>query len=288
VGLSSQYFSTAIKNESEILPEIDWTYLPTEKGKGTSFTKMTHTMLNKSSNFAVSYLAYAGPKGYDQLRNVDKAFAGLVDFGFFNTLAVWIYHLLQKIFEFTGNWGLAIIILTAIVRLLVMPFNVMSYKSMRVMSQIQPQVKAAQAKYKDDKVKANEEVMRLMKENKANPLGGCLPMLLQIPVFFALYRVLGQSVELYKAPFVFWITDLSAHDPFYVVPVLMTGTMYLQQKLTPSTMEPAQQRIMMFMLLGFSIFFITLPAGLTLYMFVSTLFGVLQQQYFLKDKKAAA
>ena len=159
---------------------------------------------------------------------------------------------------------------------------------MKVMSNIQPQVKEIQKKYADDRERANQEVMRLMKDSGANPLGGCLPMLLQIPIFFALYQVLGQSIELYQAPFILWIHDLSAKDPYFVIPVLMTATMFAQQKLTPSTMEPAQQKIMMFMLLGFSVFFIALPAGLTLYMFVSTLFGVLQQVYFLRDKKKEA
>jgi YidC/Oxa1 family membrane protein insertase len=123
-----------------------------------------------------------------------------------------------------------------------------------------------------------------MKKNKVNPLSGCLPMLLQIPVFFALYSVFGQSVELYKAPFIFWIKDLSSMDPFYVLPILMAIVMYLQQKMTPSNMDLAQAKVMQFLPLIFSFMMLSLPSALTLYIFVSTLFGIIQQYFFLRDK----
>ena len=125
-----------------------------------------------------------------------------------------------------------------------------------------------------------------MKVNKANPFGGCLPMLLQIPIFFALYRVIGSSIELYQSPFFLWITDLSAHDKFYVLPVLMGATMFFQQKLTPSNMDPAQAKILMWMPVVMSVFMLNLPSGLTLYMFVSGLFGITQQYFILKSKPA--
>jgi YidC/Oxa1 family membrane protein insertase len=126
-----------------------------------------------------------------------------------------------------------------------------------------------------------------MKAHKANPLGGCLPMLLQLPVFFALFQVLAQSIELYKSPFMLWITDLSVKDPFYVLPVLMGITMFVQQRITPSTMDPQQAKIMMWMPVIFSFFMISLPSGLTLYIFVSTLFGIIQQFVFMKDRTPA-
>jgi len=128
--------------------------------------------------------------------------------------------------------------------------------------------------------------MSLMKENKANPFGGCLPMLLQIPIFFALYRVIGSSIELYGSPFMFWIQDLSAHDKFFVLPILMGITMFTQQKLTPTQMDPMQAKILMYMPLIFTVFMINLPSGLTLYMFVSALFGVIQQYAMMKNKPA--
>ena len=126
--------------------------------------------------------------------------------------------------------------------------------------------------------------MLLMKQEKVNPLGGCLPMFLQMPVFFALYQVLGQSIELYQAPFFGWISDLSLKDPFYVLPVLMGVTLWIQHKVTPTTMDPAQAKVMQFMPIIFSVMMVSLPSGLTLYTFVSTLFGVLQQQFFMRDK----
>jgi YidC/Oxa1 family membrane protein insertase len=130
--------------------------------------------------------------------------------------------------------------------------------------------------------------MNLMRAHKVNPLGGCLPVLLQLPVFWALYQVLGQSIELYRAPFILWIHDLSLKDPYYVLPVLMGITLFFQQRVTPNTMDPAQRKVLMFMPLLFSVFMISLPSGLTLYIFVSGLFGVTQQLYFMRDRKMSA
>ena len=135
---------------------------------------------------------------------------------------------------------MAIICMTLVVRLLVLPVNIYSYKSMRAMQAIQPQIKALREKYKDDQATQQKEMMTLMKANKVNPVGGCLPVLLQFPIFIALYQVLGNSIELYQAPFGLWIHDLSLKDPFYILPVLMGLTMFVQQKLTPNTMDPAQ------------------------------------------------
>jgi YidC/Oxa1 family membrane protein insertase len=163
----------------------------------------------------------------------------------------------------------------------------MSFKSMKAMQQIQPHVQVLREKHKDDPMTLNKEMMALMKENKANPLGGCLPMLLQIPIFFALYKVIGSSVELYQSPFFGWIQDLSAHDKFYVLPVLMGISMFLQQKLTPmTTLDPTQAKIMMFLPVVFSLFMLNLPSGLTLYMFVSTVFGIIQQKLMLGNTQA--
>jgi YidC/Oxa1 family membrane protein insertase len=129
-------------------------------------------------------------------------------------------------------------------------------------------------------------MMKLMRDNKVNPVGGCLPTLLQLPIFFALYQVLQNSIELYHAPFMFWIHDLSQKDPYYVLPILMGIAMFFQQKMTPTTMDPAQAKIMMIMPVLFTFLMVGLPSGLTLYIFISTLFGIVQQIYFLRDKKA--
>lgn len=292
-SLASQYFAFAVIDKSKSIPDFQ-TRL--SKGpndaegnlNGNALGVMTHFKLPGQSIFSVTLESYAGPKSYDFLERVSAELTSLVNFGFFQTLAKWIFKLLQIIHAALGNWGLAIIALTVLVRVCVMPFNIMSYRSMKAMSVVQPQLKQIREKYKNDSQMANKEIMRVMKEAKANPIGGCLPMLLQIPVFFALYQVLGQSIELYKAPFAFWIMDLSLKDPYFVLPVLMGATMFVQQKITPTTMEPAQQKILMFMPVFLTFLLASLPSGLTLYMFVSTLFGVLQQLYFMRDEKRRA
>ena len=153
---------------------------------------------------------------------------------------------------------------------------------MKNMQKIQPLLTSVREKHKEDPTKMNQEVMALMKEHKVNPLGGCLPILLQLPIFIALYQVLGQSIEMYQAPFMWWIQDLSLKDPFFVLPVLMGVTMYLQQKFTPTTLDPTQAKIMMFMPVVFALFMVALPSGLTLYIFISTLFAVIQQKILMQ------
>ena len=236
-------------------------------------------------SYEVASLYYLGPKSITQLQKIDQELVGVLSLGFFSGIAKLLLNLLLWFERFVSNWGVAIVLLTLLVRALVLPFNVMSYKSMKRMQQIQPMLTSLRERYKDDAQALNREMMRLMKENKVNPLGGCLPMLLQMPVFFALYQVLGQSVELYQAPFIFWIHDLSLKDPYYVLPALMGVAMYVQQKITPTTMDPAQAKVMQFLPIIFSLMMISLPSGLTLYIFISTLFGVIQQQIFMRDKQ---
>ena len=158
---------------------------------------------------------------------------------------------------------------------------------MKAMQKIQPEMKAIREKYKSDPTRMNQEVMGLMKRSKANPLGGCLPMLLQLPVFLALFSSLSMSIELYKAPFIFWIHDLSVKDPWFVLPVLMGVVMFVQQKITPTTMDPAQAKIMQYMPIVFAAMMVGLPSGLTLYIFISTAFGIVQQYIFMRDKAPA-
>ena len=243
------------------------------------------------ASFNLNYTTFAGPKSFNTLQTIDEDLTQVIDYGMFSFIAKPILWLLKFLQTFIGNWGLAIIVLTIIVRLIVMPFNVYSYKSMKVMQKLQPEMNRIRERYKDksaeEKLQMNAEIMGLMKTHKANPLGGCLPMLLQLPVFIALYAVLGQSIELYQAPFGLWIHDLSLRDPFFVLPVLMGITMFVQQKITPSTMDPAQAKIMMWMPVIFAFFMISLPSGLTLYIFVSTLFGIIQQFIFMRDRNAA-
>lgn len=222
-------------------------------------------------------------KNYDDLIALGDNLHQSVDFGFFAILAVPMLRALQMIYKFIPNYGLAIILVTILIRLLTFPLQFKSFKSMKKMQAIQPELTKIKEKYKDEPQKMQKETMELFKKAGANPLSGCLPLLLQMPFFFAIYRVLYSSVELVGAPFFGWIQDLSIHDPYYVLPVLMGIAMFAQQKLTPTTtMDPTQQKIMMFMPIIFAFIMKSLPAGLVLYIFVSTVAGLLQQMLVYK------
>lgn len=277
-SLGTQYFSQSLVDRSTLIPEFRIETSPT-----AAIGQMMYSTINKKGNVEIAYDAFVGPKYLNILENIDVQLAGLIDFGIFSWLAKPMLQLMKWFHTWAGNWGVAIILLTLLVRVLVLPFTVMSYKSLSKMKDIQPQIKDLKEKYKDDTQKLNQEMMQLMKTHKVNPLGGCLPMLLQFPVFIALYQVLGQSIELYQAPFYLWIEDLSLKDPFYVLPVLMAITMFIQQKITPTTMDPAQAKVMLFLPVVFALFMVTLPSGLTLYIFVSALFAIIQQLYFMRD-----
>ncbi len=280
LALHLHYFALAIAENSEVTPTIK---VAADQTKTTS-AALIHAKPALSTGMKIRYTGFAGPKSFDLLSKVDPRLGGVIDYGMFAVIARPLLVVMKFFNGLVHNYGLAIILLTLLVRALVMPFNIYSFKSMKVMQKLQPEMKALKEKYKDDPSVQNAKVMELMKANKANPVGGCLPMLLQLPVFFALYQTLGQSIELYREPFVFWIHDLSYRDPFFVLPVLMGITMFIQQKITPSNMDPQQAKIMQFMPIMFSIFMVSLPAGLTLYIFVSTLFGITQQYLFLREK----
>lgn len=282
VSLGSQYFVAALVDRSGVIPDFK-AFVKTKEEVAEGV--LTHQTLEKDKPFEVGMDFYAGPKSHDILKSIDPVLSDVINYGMFSAIAKIILKMLQLFYSWLGNWGFAIILLTCVVRILVFPFNLMSYKSMKAMQVIQPKINALREKYKNDTQKLNQEMMGMMREHKVNPLGGCLPVLLQLPIFLALYQVLGQSVELYQAPFIFWITDLSLKDHYYVLPILMGITMFAQQKLTPTTMDPMQAKVMMFMPILFAFLMISLPSGLTLYIFVSALFGVGQQLYFLKYAK---
>lgn len=280
-ALSSHYFTLAVVDRSPLMPRFE-TDVPI--GASVAIGKLIYQPVSASKEFKVQFAGFTGPKSLAALNDVDPQLAKVIDYGMFAWIAKPLLWLLKFLNSFIHNFGWSIVVLTVIVRFVVLPFNVYSYRSMKVMQKIQPEMQRLRERYKEDPQTMNREVMALMKRNKANPLGGCIPMLLQLPIFFALYQVLGQSIELYRAPFMLWIHDLSSKDPFYVLPVLMGVTMFIQQKITPSTMDPAQAKIMMWMPVIFSFFMISLPSGLTLYIFVSTLFGIVQQYMFMKER----
>lgn len=285
IAIGSQYFATAVLDKSNIIPEVKLFADPQNK---SVLANLVYKPASITDVIELNFTAYAGPKSLAALEKIDKGMGEIVNLGFFSAIAKLLLKVLYWFYSLIQNWGVAIILLTVLVRLIVLPFNITSYKSMKKMQNIQPLIKSLRERYKDDPQTLNKEMMTVMRENKVNPLGGCLPMLLQMPVFFALYQCLGQSIELYQAPFFGWIHDLSLKDPFYVLPILMGVSMYVQQKITPTTMDPAQAKIMQFLPIVFSLMMVSLPSGLTLYIFVSTLFGIIQQQIFMKDKKSAA
>jgi YidC/Oxa1 family membrane protein insertase len=228
---------------------------------------------------------FYGPKQLDLLRSVDPELVYTINFGIFDFLAVPLLGALQWIYGFVGNYGWAIVLLTILINIAIAPLRHKSVVSMRKMQAVQPQMKAIQDRYAGLKAtdpakqKMNTEIMNLYREKGVNPASGCVPMLLQFPVLLAFYSMLSQSIELRGADFTLWITDLSQPDPFYVIPILMAVTMFWQTKITPSTADPAQQRVMMLMPLMFTVFFLWAPSGLVIYWFVSNLWAI-GQQYF--------
>lgn len=240
---------------------------------------------------------YAGPKQYDVLKSFGIGLEDTIDFGWFiygswsivKAVAKPLFSILRFIYEYTHNYGVAIILLTLGIKLLFVPLQYKSYKSMQGMQTIQPKVLALQEKFKDNKEKLNQELMKLYKEHKVNPVGGCLPMVLQMPVFVALFNILYMTIDLRQAPFMLWIADLSAQDPYYVLPVLMGISMVVQQKIMPTTMDPTQAKMMMILPVGLTFLFVTFPAGLVLYWVTNNVLTVTQQfvtdRYILKKPR---
>lgn len=222
-------------------------------------------------------------KNYDVLSNLGHNLHLSVDFGFFGILAVPILRGLEFFYRFIPNYGISIILLTILIRMLTFPLQYKSFKSMKKMQVIQPELQKIREKYKEDPQRLQKETMDLFKRAGANPLGGCLPLLAQMPIFFAFYQVLYNAVELVGSPFMLWLTDLSIKDPYYVLPLLMGASLILQMKINPTpTTDPMQKKIMMFMPIIFAFIMKDLPSGLNLYILVSTVFGIIQQMFVYK------
>jgi YidC/Oxa1 family membrane protein insertase len=225
------------------------------------------------------YLLFFGPKDHELLKVADHRLDEAVHFGFFDLLAKPLLYVLVFFYGFLKNYGLAIILLTVIIKLLFWPLTHKSFASMKAMQKLQPEMQKLRDKFKNDKERLNRELMELYKTHRVNPLGGCLPMLVQIPVFFALYKVLLDSIALRQAPFMLWLTDLSAKDPYYITPLLMGASMFVQQKMTPTTADPMQAKIFMFMPVIFTFLFLNFPSGLVIYWLVNNLLTIAQQYY---------
>jgi YidC/Oxa1 family membrane protein insertase len=239
------------------------------------------------SKATLSVPIYAGPQIQTTLEQLAKPKADggigaqglplVVDYGWLTIIAAPIFWCLEAIYKVVGNWGWAIVLLTVCIKLLFFPLSAASYKSMAKMKTVTPRLMALKERYGDDRQKLNQEMMALYKREKINPLGGCLPIAVQIPVFIALYWALLGAVEIRDAPWILWITDLSAQDPYYVLPVIMVVTMLIQTKLNPTPPDPIQAKVMMMMPFIFGAMFFFFPAGLVLYWVVNNILSIAQQ-----------
>ena len=225
---------------------------------------------------------YAGPKVQDRLEAAAPGLKRTVDYGWLFFIAQPLYVALEFIHDYVGNWGWSIILLTFLIKLAFYHLSAASYRSMARMRKLSPKIQSLRDRHSGDRQKMNQAMMELYKKEKINPLGGCLPIVVQIPVFIALYWVLLETVELRQANFIFWLKDLAAHDPFFVLPVLMGASMFLQQRLSPTPPDPIQAKVMMFLPIIFTGFFLFFPSGLVLYWFVNNLLSISQQWVITK------
>jgi YidC/Oxa1 family membrane protein insertase len=231
---------------------------------------------------------YAGPQIQDTLKSLAKGLDLVVDYGIFTVIAAPLFVLLKWLHSLVHNWGWAIVLLTIIIKSVFYPLNHASARSMAKMKVIAPKLKALQAQYGNDKQQLQMKMMEMYKTEKINPLGGCLPILVQIPVFIALYWVLLSAVELRHAPWIGWIHDLSAPDPYFILPVVYAISMFITTRLNPQPADPVQARIMLIMPIMFSVFFLFFPAGLVLYWVAQNLLSIVQQWHINRTLEAEA
>jgi YidC/Oxa1 family membrane protein insertase len=270
-GAPSQFYSKVLDAENYLVGYIG---PPTDVAPGTTIELGSST--------------YIGPKRHDLLAPIAPGFELTVDFGVLWFIAKPLFLTLQFIHDLSGNWGYAIIILTILLKLLFYPLSAAGYRSMANMRKVQPRMLALRDRYKDDRAQLNQAMMKLYKDEKINPLGGCLPIAIQIPVFIALYWVLLESVEMRQAPFILWIMDLSEKDPYFVLPLLMGITMWFQQKLNPAPLDPVQAKVMQILPFVFTVFFAFFPSGLVLYWLVNNCLSIAQQWQITRASDRAA
>ena len=285
VAFSQHYFLTAWVPDPTTLNRFS-----TRKNNANQyygeFTAESFTV-EPGSTTTVNMKYYAGPKDQYVLAEISENLDLTIDYSFLWFLAAPIYWLLRQIESVIGNYGFSIILLTVVVKSLFYKLSETQYKSMAGMRRLMPKVQKLKEAYGDDKMKLQQASMELYKKEKINPFGGCLPMLVQMPVFIALYWVLLESVELRHAPFIFWLNDLSVRDPFFILPLMMGATMYLQTTLSPAPADPMQAQVMKLMPVMMTVLFLWFPAGLVLYWFTNGALGILQQWYITRKIEAA-
>jgi YidC/Oxa1 family membrane protein insertase len=299
IAIQSRYFMSAVIPAQQ-QDEAVMALTNGDDGMVTAQYRQTLPPVSPQAMATFHYTIYMGPKDIDILKSIGSNLDRAVYFGMFDFIARPCLWLMKHIYQIIPNYGISIILVTLIIKLLFWPLGTKSYKSMGEMKKIQPLMAEIREKYKNDKKKMNEEMMGLYKTYKVNPLGGCLPMLVQIPVFIAFYRMLYQAIELRHAPFFLWINDLSAPERLFsfdvsiplmqpptgipVLTIIMGATMFLQQKMQPSPGDPAQAKMMLLMPIFLTVIFINFPSGLVLYFIVNNLFSIFQQHYVTRRK----
>ena len=238
--------------------------------------------LSPGQSDSVNARLYLGPEKTSLLKGIAPGLDLTVDYGWLWFISSVLFSVMKAIYSVVGNWGWSIVLVTFLIKLAFFRLSATSYKSMANMRKLQPKMQALRERYGDDKAKLSQATMELYKKEKLNPLGGCLPILVQIPVFIALYWVLIESVELRQAPFIFWIKDLATADPYHVLPLIMGVTMLIQQKLNPAPPDPMQAKVMMFLPVVFTALFWNFPSGLVLYWVVQNVLSILQQWFITR------
>jgi YidC/Oxa1 family membrane protein insertase len=286
IALIQHYFLSAwIPN-----PEQTQTYSARVTSSGFNIAGFTSPalVLDPGKSGEVGARFYAGPKDQYKLKAISPYLDLSVDYGWLWWIAQPLFWLLTKIHALVGNWGVAIILLTVLIKGAFFKLSAASYRSMANMRRVQPKMVAIREQYSEDKQKQSQAMMELYKKEKINPMGGCLPILVQMPVFIGLYWMLMESVELRHAPFILWIKDLSVMDPYFVLPLLMGASMFFMQKLNPPPPDPMQAKIMQWMPIMFTFFFLWFPAGLVLYWVVNNLLSMAQQYVITRQIENAA
>jgi YidC/Oxa1 family membrane protein insertase len=275
IAMLQHYFVAALLPTGEIAREFYTRALGS--GLYTAGLIVPAGSIAPGASVTVDMRLYAGPQEQDKLANLSPGLNLTVDYGWLTIIATPLFWVLSAIQKWTNNWGVSIILLTVIIKLIFFPLSAASYRSMAKMRVMAPKMQKLKEQYGDDRQRLHQAMIEMYKTEKINPLGGCLPIVVQIPVFIALYWVLLASVELRNAPFIWWIKDLSAQDPYYILPVLMGATMIIQTYLNPTPPDPVQAKVMKIMPVAFSVFFFFFPAGLVLYWLVNNILSIAQQ-----------
>jgi YidC/Oxa1 family membrane protein insertase len=281
-GFESKYFISAMIAQNPSLTSFSFN----KDNQEMVSLNMTQpkSVIPPGQSSLLSYSLYLGPKDYSILKALKAGLENSIDFGNWLKLLAMPLLLILKFLHgnVIANYGIAIIILTALIKIIFWPLGNKSYQSMKEMQKLQPKMVELREKYKDDKARISQEIMALYKAHKVNPMGGCLPMIIQIPVFFGLYKTLLYAIELRHSPFIWWVQDLSAKDPYYVTPIIMGATMFIQQKMTPPAGDPMQAKIMLFMPIIFTVMFLNFPSGLVIYWLFNNIISIGQQYYINK------